>query len=101
METTFQLIAPADVEIAGVPSSGMTIRAAGRTLGQLNGFVVDNAQQNIRYLVVRASGLFGRARLVPFAQPRVDVADRAIDVDVDERELRQLRHFTPEHLLGA
>jgi hypothetical protein len=101
METTFQLIEPTDVEIGGVPSSGMTIRAAGRTLGRLNGFVVDTSEQNIRYLVVRASGLFGRPRLVPFAEPRVDVEDRAIDVDVDEGELRQLRHFTPDHLLRA
>ena len=101
MKSTFQLIEPADVEIAGIPSSGMTIRAAGRTLGRLNGFVVDGAEQNIRYLVVRASGLFGRPRLVPFAEPRVDVDDRAIDVDVNERELRQLRHFTPDQLLSA
>ena len=100
METTFQLIEPNDVMIAGMPSAGMTIRAAGRTLGRLSGFVVDATQQNIRYLVVRASGWFSRPTLVPFAEPRVDVAERAIDVDVNEQELRQLRHFTPEHLLG-
>jgi len=101
METTFELIQPTDVVIAGIPSAGMTIRTAGRTLGRLNGFVVDRTQQNIRYLVVRASGLFGRPTLVPFVGPRFDVEDRSIEVDIDERELRQLRHFTPDHLLSS
>ena len=99
MESVFQLIEPDDVIIDGSPSAGMTIRAAGRPLGQLSGFVIDRAEQEIRYMVVRASGLFKRSRLVPFATPRVDVEGHAIDLDIDERELRQLRNFTPEQLL--
>jgi len=101
MEQTFQLISPKDVEIAGLPSAGMTILAAGRTIGSLSGFIVDRAQQNIRYLVVRAAGLFGRATLIPFAEPRLDREHRTIEVSVAEQELQQLRHFTPDHLLRA
>ena len=101
MESAFQLIDPDNVIIDGSPSAGMTIRAAGRPLGRLTGFVIDCAEQEIRYMVVRASGLFTRARLVPFAAPRVDVEAHAIDLDIDDRELRQLRNFTPEQLLTA
>jgi hypothetical protein len=100
-EPTFQLIEPTDVEIAGLPSADMTIRAAGRTLGRLSGFIVERAQQQICYLVVRASDLFGESTLVPFRVPRVDVEHHAIEVDVDERELWQLRHFTPTQLLAT
>ena len=99
MESTFQLIEPTEVEIAGLPSGDMTIRAAGRTLGRLRGFIVERTQHQIRYLVVRASGLFERSMLVPFSAPRVDLEHRSIELDVDERELQQLRNFTPERLL--
>jgi hypothetical protein len=99
MESAFQLIEPDDVIIDGLPSAGMTIRAAGRPLGRLSGFVIDRAEQEIRYMVVRAAGLFTRSQLVPFRTPRVDVEGHAIDLDIDDRELRQLRNFTPEQLL--
>jgi hypothetical protein len=101
MESMFELIKPTDVEIAGLPSADMTICAAGRTLGRLSGFVVERAQRQILYLVVRASGVFGRSMLVPFSEPRVDVEHHAIEVDVDEHVLWQLRHFTPEQLLAT
>lgn len=101
MDSTFQLIEPDAVEIGGMPSAGMTICAAGRTLGRLSGFVVERAQHQIRYLVVRASGFLGRSMLVPFSEPRVDIEHHAIEVDVDEGVLRQLRHFTPEQLLAT
>jgi hypothetical protein len=101
MEPTFQLIEPTEVEIAGLPSAEMTIRAAGRTLGRLSGFIVERAQHEIRYLVVCAAGVFGQSMLVPFSEPRVDVEHHTIEVDVDERVLWQLRHFTPEQLLAT
>ena len=98
----FELLEPATVTIAGAPSAGMIIRAAtGRTLGRLRGFVVESAHQQIRYLVVRASGLFGKTTLIPFSAPRVDVEGRAIEVDVDDRDLWLLRNFTPDQLLPA
>ena len=79
----------------------MTIRAGGRTLGRLRGFVIERSHAQIRYLLVRASGLFGKSTLIPFSDPRVDIRARAIEVDVDDRELWQLRNFTPEQLLTA
>lgn len=101
MDSAFQLVKPDDVLIAGLPSAGMTIRTAEHTLGRLRGFVIERTQHRIRYLVVRASGLFAKSRLVPFANPRVDIDTRAIEVDIDDRELRQLRNFTPDQLLTA
>ena len=98
----FELLEPAKVTIAGAPSTDMIIRAAtGRTLGQLRGFVVESAHQQIRYLIVRASGLFGKTTLIPFSAARVDLDGRAIEVDVDDRDLWLLRNLTPDQLLPA
>jgi hypothetical protein len=101
MESAFQLVKPDDVVIAGLPSAEMTIRAAGRTLGRLRGFVVERSPDRIRYLIVRASGLFAKSRLVPFVDPRVDVEEHAIELDITERDLWQLRNFTTKQLLTA
>ena len=101
MESGFRLVKPDDVVIAGLHGADMTIRAGGRTLGQLGGFVIERSHFRIRYLLVRASGLFGKSTLVPFADPRIDVHARAIEVDIDDRELSQLRNFTPQHVLTA
>ena len=87
--------------IDGLEGADMTIRAGGRTLGQLGGFIIERSQSRIRYMLVRASGLLGKSTLVPFADPRIDVDARAIEVDIDDRELWQLRNFTPRHLLTA
>jgi len=99
--STFRYVEPADIVIAGVPAAGMTIRAAtGRGLGRLSGCIIDTADQHVRYLVVRGSGLFARARLLPFSMPRVDFDRRIIEVDVSDQQLWQLRDFTPEALLA-
>ena len=99
MQSSFQYVEPENVVIEGVPATGMTIRAAtGRALGRLSGFVVDAAEQHIRYLVVRGSGLFAKTRLLPFATPRVDFEHRIIEIDVSDQQLWQLRDFTPKIL---
>ena len=101
MRSTFRYIAPAEVEIEGFPTEGMTIRAAtGRALGRLRGFIVDATEQHIRYLVVRGSGLFAKPTLLPFSTPRVDFDRRTIEVEVSDQELWQLRNFSPEALLA-
>ena len=97
----FELLEPANVIIAGAPSTDMIIRAAtGRTLGRLRGFVVESAHQQIRYLIVKASGLFGKTTLIPFSAPRIDLEERAIEVEVDDRDLWILRNLTPDQLLS-
>jgi hypothetical protein len=50
--------------------------------------------QHLRYLVVRASGLFGKATLVPAVIPRVDLEARAIEIDVQDTDLRAVRNLT-------
>ena len=99
MQSSFQLVKPDDIVIEGVPATGMTIQAAGRALGRLGGFIVDSAEQHIRYVVVRG-GLFAKSRLLPFATPRVDIDRRVIEVDVSDQQLWQLRDFTPDALLA-
>ena len=101
VRSRFELVAPDDALINGVPAAGMTIRAAtGRAIGRLHGFVVDAAERHIRYLVVRRSGLFAKTTLVPFSTPRVDFDERAIEVDVSDHQLWQLRNFTPDALVA-
>ena len=100
MQSSFQLLEPDDVIIEGVPATGMTIQAAGRALGRLGGFIVDSAEQHIRYLVVRGTGLFAKPRLLPYSTPRVDVHRRVIEIDVSDQQLWQLRDFTPDALLA-
>jgi hypothetical protein len=100
MKPRFQYVAPDDVVIEGIPAAGMTICAAtGRALGRLRGFIIDAAEQHIRYLVVRGSWLFAETRLLPFSLPQVDFNRRVIEIDVSDQQLWQLRHFTPQALL--
>ena len=100
MQSSFKYVEPGHVVIEGVPAAGMTIRAAtGVALGRLVGFIVDAAEEHIRYLVVRGTGLFGKKRLLPFSAPRVDPAQRVIEIDISDQQLWQLRNFTPEALL--
>jgi hypothetical protein len=101
MRSSFQYVEPDHAEIEGVPAAGMTIRAAtGRVLGRLRGFIIDAAEQHVRYFVVRGSGLFAKTSLLPFSMPRVDFDRRVIEVDVSDQQIRQLRDFTPAALLA-
>lgn len=101
MECEFQVVEPDEVVIAGLRGTDMTVCGAGRTLGRLRGFVIDRTQQRICYLIVRASGLFSKSTLLPFAEPRVDVKARAIELAIDEQQVWQFRNFTPEQLLAS
>ena len=99
--SSFQYVEPKNFVIEGVPAVGMAIRAAtGRALGRLRGVIIDTADQHVRYLAVRGSGLFAKTRLLPFSMPRVDFGRRIIELDVSDQQLWQLRHFTPEALLA-
>ena len=80
--------------IAGLPGESLVVRTAtGRVLGRLRGLIIDPMNQHLRYLVVRASGLFSQATLVPAVTPRVDFDDRAIEVDVEEMDLRAVHNL--------
>ena len=99
--STLKYIAPADVTIEGVPTEGMTIRAAtGRALGRLEGFIVDAAEQHIRYFIVRRPEWFGKTRVLPLSTPRVDLDERTIEVDLNDQELWQLRSLSPDALIA-
>jgi hypothetical protein len=91
----FQYVAPEAALVEGVPVKGMTVWAAtGRRLGKLGGFILDNAHQRIRYLVVRASRLSRNMTVLPLSTARIDVERHTIEVDLDEHELSSLRGFS-------
>lgn len=70
-------------EVNGARLSGMLVRGNARVVGRLQGFVIDPLGRQLRYLVFRAAGLFGRPKLVPVTNARVDLASRAIQLDED------------------
>jgi hypothetical protein len=83
---TLQYLDPTKVEIAGIPCSGMTVRAAtGRVLGEIHGFLIDPIARQLRYFVVRS---VNRERFLPFSAARVDTAKGEIEVKADERDFR-------------
>ena len=91
----FQYVAPDAVLVEGVRAEGMTVWAAtGRRIGRFGGFILDNAHQRIRYMVVRASRLSKKMTVLPLSMARVDVERRTIEVDLDEQELSSLRGFS-------
>ena len=91
----FQYVAPDAVLVEGVSAEGMTVWAAtGRRIGRLGGFILDNAHQRIRYMVVRVSRLSRKMTLLPLSMARVDFERRTIEVDLDERELSSLRNLS-------
>ena len=94
--------------IAGERCDAMTIRAAtGRALGRLQGFIIDPLERQLRYFVVRTSGLFGASRLIPVTAARVNVQDRAIELLADEDDVTPIPHnpqfpaFSDEDFLNA
>ena len=96
MEPTLRYVDPKDVLIEGAQCVGMKVLGtAGKLLGTLQGFVVDPVAEQLRYLVVRTSGLLGRTALLPFQHARVDILNGAIEVAADETDLRRKRDHIP------
>ena len=102
----FQYVAPEAVLVEGVSAKGMTVSAAtGRRIGHFGGFILDNAHQRIKYLVVRVSRWSKRMAVLPLSMARVDIERHTIEVDLNERELSHLRGISLDALrarsLGA
>jgi sporulation protein YlmC with PRC-barrel domain len=96
IDSTLRYVNPEDVLIEGAQCVGMKVLGtAGRLLGTLQGFVVDPVAEQLRYLVVRTSGLLGRTALLPFQHARVDIVNGAIEVAADETDLRRKRDHIP------
>lgn len=87
-------VEPQHVAIQGMRSEALTIRGtAGKFLGTLQGFVIDAVTEQLRYLVVRTSGVLARSALLPFELARVDVAKGSIEVAADERDFHSTGEF--------
>ena len=95
-DTLLRYVDPQNVAIAGMRPEEITIRGtAGKRLGTLQGFVIDAVTEQLRYLVVRTSGVLARTALLPFELARVDIAKGSIEVAADEEDLRTKREFFP------
>ena len=89
-----------NAQVAGIPGESLTVRVAnGRVLGRFRGLIIDPFNQHLRYLVIRASGWFGKTTLVPAFSPRIDVAARAIEIDADDNDLLAVQNFTLDKAL--
>ena len=87
-------------QVAGIPGKSITVRAAnGRVLGRFRGVIIDPINQHLRYLVVRASGWFGKTTLVPADSPRIDLASRAIEIELNDSDLWTVQNFTLQKAL--
>jgi hypothetical protein len=87
---------PQLVAIEGMRPEAMTIRGtAGKLLGTLQGFLIDGVTEQLRYLVVRTSGVLARTAFLPFELARVDVAKGSIEVAADEKDFHTTREFFP------
>jgi|SRR5918995_4609626 hypothetical protein len=87
-------------QVVGIPAKGITVRLAnGRVLGRFRGLIIDPLNDHLRYLVVRAWGLFGKTTLVPAYCPRLDLADRAIEIDANDNDLWPVHNLTLQKAL--
>ena len=89
-------------QVAGIPGKNITVRVAnGRVLGRFRGVIIDPLNERLRYLVVRASGWFGKTILVPAYSPRIDVAGRAIEIDANDHDLWTVHNLTLQKALTS
>jgi hypothetical protein len=85
---------PTQATIDGVRCEDITIRAAtGGVLGRLQGFIVDPVARQLRYFVVRTTGIMGRSRLLPVLGARFDLEHRAIELLTNGVEYLNHRQF--------
>ncbi|HEU5256809.1 MAG TPA: PRC-barrel domain-containing protein [Vicinamibacterales bacterium] len=87
-------------QVASIPGKSITVRVAnGRVLGRFRGLIIDPINQQLRYVVIRASGWFGKTTLVPAYSPRIDLAGRAIEIDANDNDLWTVHNFTLQKAL--
>jgi len=87
--------------VDGIPGKSLVVRAAdGRVLGRFRGLVIDPLDQHLRFLVVRATGWFGRTTLVPACSPRLDLDRCAIEIDAVDSDIALLRNLTLRRALN-
>ena len=81
-----------------------------RTIGRLDGIIIDPAERRVHYLVVDDGGLLRHHRyLLPLPPTRVDAERPALRVDVERADLRgceefddhAFRSFSDDDLLSA
>ncbi len=95
-ELALKYLKPHDASIDGMRCDGMTVRgAAGKILGTLQGFLIDEVAVQLRYLVIRTSGMLHRTALLPLHMARVDMTTGAIEVSADEHDLHRKREHFP------
>ena len=93
-DSELRYLEPVQATIEGVVCDDMTVRGAtGSVSGRLQGFIVDPVARQLRYFVVRTSGLLGRSRLLPVTAARFDLEHRAIELLTSAAEFTINRPF--------
>jgi hypothetical protein len=73
----------------------MRVCGASKTLGRLQGLVVDPVARKVNYLVIRTAGLFAKTRLLPITAACVDFDARSIHL-LDEAVVERAVAFNAE-----
>ena len=84
-----------DVDDSVVDFDGLDVRGRdGEKLGDVNGFIVDLASGRLLYVVVDSGGWFRSRRfLAPIGHAVIDLARRALTLDITRERLQQYPEF--------
>jgi hypothetical protein len=84
-----------DVDDSVVDFDGLDVRGRdGEKLGDVNGFIVDLASGRLLYVVVDSGGWFRSRRfLAPIGHAVIDLARRALALDITRERLEQYPEF--------
>ena len=82
---------------AGILNDAVVISPTDRVLGKLDGAVINPAQRQVCYYVVRSSGWLKTQRyLVPAIPAQLESERRALRVDIEPEDLTSLPETDPE-----
>jgi hypothetical protein len=92
-----QFLTPTQARVGGSSCEDMLVCGTTRILGRLQGFLVDPVAHQLRYLVVRTTGLLKKTSVLPMTDARIDMGARAIQI-LDQDAIDRSEPFSPEGL---
>jgi hypothetical protein len=95
VDSTLRYVAAEHVDTPAGPLDGtVLVSSSDGTVGMLDGMIIDPIERHVRYFVVRSRNwLKTRLQLVPAAPARLDSEHRTLHLDIDARDLPQLREI--------
>lgn len=92
-----QFLTPTQTLVGGSSCEDMLVCGATKILGRLQGFLVDPVAHQLRYLVVRTTGLLKKTSVLPITEARVDMGARSIQI-LDQEAIEKSEPFSLEGL---